>query len=46
LLWAWQARVLAVGGSQRVTTAIRELLNPWDGWTVGGVKVGHRRPLS
>eukprot|EP01052_Picozoa_sp_SAG31_P024253 SAG31_NODE_2050_length_6560_cov_2.712119_6_plen_184_part_00 len=28
---------------QTVATAVRELLNPWDGWTIGGQKVGYGR---
>ena len=37
------ASVLALGGSSKVATAVRELLNPWDGWTIGGQKVSYAR---
>ena len=38
-----QCSVLAVGGSETVGNGLRQLLNPWDGWTVGGASVGMRR---
>eukprot|EP01051_Picozoa_sp_SAG22_P006483 SAG22_NODE_425_length_10628_cov_3.420458_5_plen_315_part_00 len=41
-----QATVLALGASPRVATAVRELLNPWDGWTIGGQKVSYARSTN
>ena len=38
-----QCRVVAVGGSEIVGNGVRQLLNPWDGWTVGGTSVGMRQ---
>ena len=38
-----QCRVLAVGGSETVGNGLRQLLNPWDGWSVGGTSVGMRQ---
>lgn len=39
----YQCRIVAVGGSETVGNGLRQLLNPWDGWSVGGTSVGMRQ---